>query len=439
MHMKTATLLWFPATVGTIWLGTSQAATAPDSDRKSDGELACKVDLLAPPAEATVDAPVRIKVNGHELSLGRTPMNAESLRVYPADAASVLVAIVYVGSSEGDPNGGNSLWRVPCAAGGQPSKVAQSEGADFGHSALAADGRQLFYTGADGIFALNLRTWKSRRLTTAAFAYCKENEMTARDVVGELTPGGDLLFDRGCHYAWQWHGKGMRLRRPDSRKPVAQAAPRPPLPAVAVDAAGGIWLSDGWCEDRSTWQRLLHSSNRGQHWSVVGVKPDPKLPVGQGIIRQIIADTKNPKALLVFVQSCESSDQHTAADWIYVTEDGGAAFRAVAIPPGLADVQGQGPLYEANPLFAVSAEEGSLSTLTLYGDSADRLAGAIGRWSSRDLGRTWKPSRPIKMRIESLPTSPARASFHDWQVTIEPDGLRLSQPGKAASLIYRRR
>jgi hypothetical protein len=135
-----------------------------------------------------------------------------------------------------------------------------------------------------------------------------------------------------------------------------------------------------------------------------------------------------------------SSDQHTEPDWIHVTEDSGTTFRAVGIPPGLSSFSSHGPLYEANPLWAISAQQGSLSELILDGDSSDRTGDSIGRWSSRDLGRTWKALHPEKMSTEALPKPASVAAFGDWKLAIEPDGLYLSQPNKPGRvLIYRRR
>lgn len=428
-----------------VMVGRLLVARAGESgDSKArQAALACEPKLETAEIDGATESsierptPVKVKVAGRVFVLEKeNGERTESLKIYPADAGSVFVAIVYAGSAQREPRGSDSLWRVPCAAGGNATIVAHAAGADFGHSALIRDGRKLFYTGADGIFVLDLGTQKSRRVTKAAFAVCTQEQFDAIDVVRELSPNGALLFDRGCYYEWDWHGQGMRLRHPESRKPVVERAPRPSLPAVSVDAGGGIWLSDGWCEDRSTYQRLLHSADLGGHWNVVRVEP-----VGDQIIREIIADAKNSKALLVFTGSClSSSTPHTEPGWIYVTEDRGATFRAIGIPPGISDELGHGPLYEADPLYAIVAQQGLLANLILYGDSSDRTSDTIGRWTSHDLGRTWKKLPPEKMSIEALPKSSSDAAFGDWTVSIQPDGLYLStQAGKPSrSLIYRR-
>jgi hypothetical protein len=429
----------FPTAVcvaSVLLLGKAVAAErAPDSVA-----LACKVQLVNSHASEGQQEAVRVKVAGREVALDHTEWPADRLRVYAKDAASVLVAIAYVEGSQHEPRGSGALWRVPCAPDGAPQKVVTIDGADFGHSALARGGRTLFFTGEEGVFALDLRTWKSRRLTRATNPFCAENSVPTRDVVGELSANGALLFDRGCGLGFGWHAQAMRLRNPESARPEAEAAPRPPLAAVAVDASGGIWLSDGWCEDPSTFQRLLHSSDRGQHWQSVPVKRDPKIPAQEQPIRQVIVDGRDAKALLVFTRSCVESGQHTEPAWIYVTEDGGATFRAAGVPPGIPGAAGKWPAAEADPFYAISAQQGSLSDLVLFGQSTEVMGKAIARWESHDRGRTWKSIAAQKMPFEELPVPPSFATFADWKVTIENDGLHLSGPGMTGRpRIYPRR
>jgi hypothetical protein len=401
---------------------------------KDGSGLACSVDLIEPHQEGEEEKSeelVRVRVRGRKIVLEHAAAPVESLRVYPADATSVLVAAAYTESATHEPRGSSFLWRVPCDSATPPVKVAHIEHADFGHSALAADGRMLFYTGVDGVFSLDLHSWKSRRVTRPTFPYCTESSVDARDVVIERTADGSLLLDRGCSYEWEWHSQSVLLRRPESAKPVIAPAPRPRLASVAIDAGGGIWLSDGQCDDRRTYNSVLHSTDHGEHWGRVPVKRDAKIPFVDQPVRQVIADNKNPKLLLVFTLSCDHGGQHTEPAWIYVTEDGGTTFRPVGVPPGIPNAANSQPGFESDPFYAVSAPQGSLSDLILFGQTTDETTGAgIGRWESHDRGRTWKPMASVRTRFEDLPKSALSATHADWKVTIEQDGLHLFQQGK---------
>lgn len=404
-------------------------------------DVACDVQLLRPTAEPTGKQPVRVKVAGREMTLGHADAPPEQLCVAPADKSALLVAVGFSDTSRGGTHGMGSLWRIPCDASSTPRLVASMEGADFCNTAMARRGQSMFFTGKDGIFALDLRTWKSRRLTRARSDYCARNNVPARDEVRGMSESGDLLFERGCHYEHEEHGQGMLLHNPESSKPVAELAPRPPPAAIAIDAAGGIWLSDGVCEDRTTFNRLLYSSDRGQHWRSVLVKRDARIPFVDQPIRQIITDGKNPKALLVFTRSCEHGGQHTEPAWMYLSQDGGSTFHPVGVPPGIPNAKHAQPANEADPLYAVAAPQGSLTDLILYGQTTDQARGdGIGRWQSRDAGRTWKAMTSVQTPFEKLPAPAPGATFSDWKVNIEADGLYLSEQGKPGSMrIYPRR
>jgi hypothetical protein len=409
----------------------ARAAETVDS-KLGRATFACEPKLLTPviagaiekPGEQTT--PVKVKVGGRVFVLEKeNGERAESLSIYPADATSVLVAIIYRDNAE-QPCGSETLWRVPCDSAKALEKFADVEGADFGHSALARSGRTLFFTGADGVLALDLVTGKSRRVTHPTFPYCTETVLRAIDVVLEVDTDGTLFVDRGCSYEWHWHSQGMKVRNPESAKPVTVRITQLALTTVAVDAGGGIWLSDGDCHDSRTDNLLRYSPDRGQHWRKVLVKGAPGIPWVDQPVWTILTDNKNPKALLVFQMSCISNGQHTEAAWSYVTEDGGATFRPIGLPPGITpDDEGKGPEAETDPLFGIAALRGSLSDLILFSSGS-----LTGPWKSRDLGRTWKqvPLRAIPFKD---PPDPQRsATFANWKVTIERESLFLSVEGE---------
>ena len=150
----------------TVLLGMA-AATIPAA--RAAPVLRCEPELV-PPREGQ-DA----ETGGTDVKVGKrvvrldTPseMKAWSLRVYPADATSVLVALVYEDSDQEEPRGSDTLWRIFCKSSKPAAKVLQVADADFGHAELAQDGQTLYYTGPKGVVALHLGTKKSRRITRA--------------------------------------------------------------------------------------------------------------------------------------------------------------------------------------------------------------------------------------------------------------------------------
>jgi hypothetical protein len=222
----------------------------------------------------------------------------------------------------------------------------------------------------------------------------------------------------------------MLLRRPATARAAVELAPRPPFASIAVDASGGLWLADGLCDDRTTFGRVLFSSDHGDHWRKVPVKTREEQP-----IREVIADRKNPGSLLVFSYACGSS-AHTDPGWIYVTADGGKTFRPINVPSGIRKDDEGGPASEQDPLQAIMAPEGDIGHLILYGASEAVAGDAIARWESNDAGRSWKTVAPVK----AVP-GPAskKAVLGEWTLTIQKDGLYRSRGGNAAVPVYPRR
>ncbi len=150
------------------------AVAAPHAGKKP----ACRVDRLT----SGEGLRVSVSTDGRVLSLAPLDEAPQDLRVYPAGPDAVLVA--YAGAGEHGPYGSSAIWRIPCAAGAAEA-VAHIAGADFGHAALSRDRRALYFTGADGIYVLDLATFQTRRLTQAQRDTCARTHVAARDVVGE--------------------------------------------------------------------------------------------------------------------------------------------------------------------------------------------------------------------------------------------------------------
>ena len=391
----------------------------------SGAEPACDVAMRASTAGT-----LHVDVAGRPVDLAPVDSAVDELRVYPDGPASVLVA--YAGRGDNGPHGSGTLWRVDCKAGA-PVAVAHIADADFGHAALAADRRTLYFTGADGVFGLELSSGKSRRLTTAVDAACRKNEIPARDVIVGPLANGVLPVERGCGYGHAWHAVAMSVRVGAAAGASARATPAklPVASAVAIGAGGWIWLATGRCGERAA-AHVLASEDNGGHWRAA----DPKMSTPQPV-RALIADRAHPGAALVFTASCGSSE-HVDPAWVYLTEDGGKTFRPIAVPPGIPTGDDGGPASEQDPIESVAAPDGNLDRLVLYGQSTQVVASQVARWESRDRGRTWTVLPPVATSPALAPTE-ARAPGSDGGASIRPDGVwRWRTAGEAGVRIFPR-
>lgn len=398
-----------------ILLVSLLVVTAPNAYAN---QPACAASLGSPAGDV-----VRVSVGSREATLDHAVPYPDELRVYPAGASAVLVA--YAARTEHGPTGSATLWRVACKAGA-PEPIAHVEGADFGHSTLSPDGRTLLFTGPDGVFALDLTTRKTRRLTQAALDYCQRNQIGTRDVVGGFVAPETLSFERGCGYEHEWHATAMLMRDPLSRR--ASIAPAPiPFQSIATDAGGGLWLADGVCGDASTYGRVLVSRDQGDHWQRVPIKMFADAPV-----REILTDATKPNSILVFSFGC-ASDAHQDPGWVYASDDA-KAFRPIKVPPGI-NASDDAPASEQDPVLGVIAPDRDLRHLLLYGGNGDVAGvsgGAVAVWESRDGGQHWKRLDNVK----SVPTQGAQtATIGDARFTIRADGL-YRQRGATSTVVY---
>jgi hypothetical protein len=412
------------------------AAASADEASRAGSEIsaitpvspACAVSM-----EPSQDRTLRVKVAGRPLVL--TPFDddsPEALRVYPDGPNAVLVA--YVGHTQNSPHGSATLWGVACASGAAET-FAHMEAADFGHAALSADRKTLFFSGPDGVFALDLASRQARRLTTAASAQCLKANFPAVDVVVGLDRNGAVDFERGCGYEFEWHASAMVLHDPGLPRMRVASKPSPPRPAavaVAIGAGGWIWLADGRCDDRAALGRVTVSSDEGQHWRAIQIKMWAPQPV-----RYLIGDATRPGSALVFTASC-GSDAHLDPAWVYLTEDGGNSFSPIGVPPGIAADDRGGPASEQDPIQAVVAPDGKFSQLILYGQSTEVLGNQLGHWMSHDRGRTWEVLPPVTAPPRLNPAEAALPASGNG-VSIRKDGVYLWQKrGETGVRIYPR-
>jgi hypothetical protein len=168
------------------------------------------------------------------------------------------------------------------------------------------------------------------------------------------------------------------------------------------------------------------STNDGRNWHTVHIGMSTPQPV-----RHILADQFHPGAALILTWAC-GSESHVDPAWIYLTEDGGNSFRAIAVPPGIPAGSKGGPASEQDPLRAVFAPDGTLSRLILYGESDQVMANRVGRWESRDGGRSWAVLPPVD-RVPQQDATEAISPADSGGLTIRDGNLyrwiRRGEPG----------
>ena len=386
------------------------------------GSARAPVRASPPPAcKATIDDRsqelYRLIVNGVDIdeTLAREPGPWPGLGtvVYPRSATSVLVSWTIPGHY-GAPAGSERLLEVDCANPKAKRVVFTLAGADLGHSALTADGKTLYFSGPDGIAALDLPSMKVRAVTTPpTLPQCRDDlpdEYThpyrQRDAVISLDEQEDaLLFQRGgnCGSEGDWEAATLFLDHP-AHPTSAPRAPRPAA-AVAVDAKGVLWASDGSCSEA----RLWHSADRGTTWSAVKIAEHDSAP------GTILPDARRADHLAVLTGACDIRGP-TFGERIYVTADGGATWTDLPYPSELGEVPpGHAPLG-----LVLGLKAGSTDHLVLWGkvdgDEETKTwesgsdAEGVAEWTVVDprpaprgsrvelAGETWSPSRDGLLR-----------------------------------------
>ncbi|MCA9526122.1 MAG: hypothetical protein KC549_07465 [Myxococcales bacterium] len=296
--------------------------------------------------------------------------------VWPLSERSVLLASAGDWSAILPDVPAGSLLKVDCDSGATRPFVALRPGVDYGTGALTADGRTLFFTGAEGVERLDLRTGKSATVTKNGQVACTsgtgEDDMEAfpdaqiRDVVLGFTAG-----DRRLRIRRQWgcpsisHAYGSRgdldLLRPFSRRPREHQPVA--VTTLAAGAGGTLWAALGEascssdCVGSVVWRALS-----GQAWRPV-VVPTAVAPV------QIVADARQA-GWVVALGGLQTDDlgPSEGGELICSTDDG-ATWKALKTPGG-----------------------GACSALEVVGGDTRRLRVACegGRFGTRDGGRRWR-------------------------------------------------
>jgi hypothetical protein len=324
----------------------------------------------------------------------------------PDDAGQVVTlgaqgdGVLFATAADGPPPGGSpSLWRARCG-GATVTEVARVAGADFGHAALARDGRTLLFTGADGAAALDLDGGTVHAITHAvAPAGCPRATEPPRDLVRALRRGdGELLLARGAACGDSGYlAETVHVADPLGPRPT-EHAPHP-IVALANDGAGTLYLAD------ETPGVLWRSSDAGATWN--------RLSAGDAAIAEVLVDVHRPSHLAV-----RTRPQGALGGWLLLSEDGGQSWRSIAQPWD----EPSGYARMRPDVRAAVLADGSADTPIVRAFSNGRGEQTV---ASSDGGRSWHESRVVVPPSTLGPAAIAGSTFHptdDGLVRRAPDG-----------------
>ena len=277
---------------------------------------------------------------------GVIPKGAEAVDVatWPWTGGSVLLARLPEWERAGWPELDGRLWEITCGGSPKAAVFFEEEGADLGHAALSPNGKTLYYSGVNGVMALDLAERKARRLTRTPPVDARtcgdavEPGATMRDVVQGLSKDGRALrFERGapCGYGGGWSARPWILARPDEPGLARVRAPRP-VASVAADAKSeALWLADGGrCDepgayDHQTIGAVWRSLDAGVTWSQVAVD------VGYGAdemvtAARVVLSSPRPGHVAVLSQLCTTSAATTGGS-VFFTRDHGDTWEALLL------------------------------------------------------------------------------------------------------------
>lgn len=390
---------------------------------------------LAHPADcsAALSESGTLIVAGTDTGIGIPNISrGDAVRFWGVEPQKIMVTYRSNWVQQGGARPDGRLWTFRCDDPSQHTLFAREEGADFGSSVASPDGRHLFYTGADGVREIDLRTARTRQITapppvdeacwTAAGA---EDRPQQRDVVMGLTetpPPGEpqrLIIHRGapCGFEGDWVAHELHV---DPSTDATDLVPphRPhPVAALARDALGRLWLGDaGRCEepgvrDPGTHGAVWVSKDEGTTWK--------RIDVVAGKVRMhtpaetILTDAKRAGHIVVRSKKCKSTAA-TFGGRVFITRDGGRRWHVAS-------------LTEDDALFKIGTP---VDAVAMVKDSTDSLLvwAPSGVWRSRDGGDKWSvdSERP-------LPTpAPPQVTTDQWQFTGGPDGLWREAAGQLA-------
>jgi len=368
-------------------------AAAVDTMPASDAPRAAGRPPSTPTCTATVGADGEVTVGGS--SVGLKVPNKDALTTFAAGPGRILLA--RRATSPGPPAvTEGKLYEAHCAGFPPPRVLMERPGADFGAAVESPDGRALYFTDAQGAWALDLdgdpttptRLTTPPELDVGCWLAGDEAALAARrDVVRAVDPEtGALLVERGapCGYGGAWVSTPVWLLDPSQgtespRAPVHQAS------TVVADAAGRLWVGDaGRCDepgprDAQTPGTIFRSDDAGTTWRPVRVvASDAAMSTAAAVIR---ADAKRRGYLVVLSARC-TSPAGAYGGQIYATRDGGATWQHLTLPPEAGLPSEEGPSFTD-----VARVAGSVDRLHVWG-----AGGQV--WRTNSSGLRWKRGDP---------------------------------------------
>jgi len=338
---------------------------------------------------------------------------------WPDSTKSILVAVVHDYLRPWPAAAGGELLRVGCGAPATVEVFTTREGADFGNARLDGTVGMLYFTDANGVGALNLRSGEVLAVTRAptvasdCWQYDAGTPIRLRDVVVDLVDGSTLVVHRGgpCGFEGDWVSQELRFTLLG-----LAAAPEPsqphPVSTVVASEGGRVWLGDaGRCDepgvrDLQTEGSVWRSEDDGNTWRRLSVRDDAHRM--HTAAAQILVDPNDAGRVLVRSAVCNSAAAQQGG-FLFLTRDDGATWQRMELPEAVVEGGQAG-----HGIRAVS-HEGSLDRLTLW--TADGRA-----FRSDDAGATWRelpPSEP------PAPANEARSARYSFEAT--SDGLLRRQ------------
>lgn len=407
------------------------SSAAPSSAAPAAAPSAASVSLprtsflrrraVQPACQPAMDPAGRVLVEGRDTGLAFPPEQGAplpALVTWALDADAVLVAqrTRWEDSAHAPPSG--KLWRVGCGAQAEHALFWQQEGADFGHAAQTHDGEWLYYSGAQGVAALELSQKRHHQVTLhqPLPRECQVDPeappLRGRDlVVGWRRSQTRLVFLRGgpCGPEGLWRSREIYLERPLEPERRQEHSPQQVASVAAAPDGQTVWLADaGRCDlpgilDPQSPGVVWHSGDQGATWKRRPVH-DGRFPMNTAAAA-VFTDFQRAERVLVYSARCQQGDQ-VLGGTVFLSDDQGRSWRRLALPPNWRNRS------TGQRLVGVQVPGGSLDHLLIW--TTPQFC-----FETQDGGKTWE-------RVEepgAPPAAPAFARQGDWVLRATPDGL----------------
>ncbi|MGM0576695.1 MAG: WD40/YVTN/BNR-like repeat-containing protein [Myxococcota bacterium] len=344
------------------------------------------------PCDVTLSPAGVVTVDGAEVDVRWSGDGRVDLVTWAPGEGTRLVAFRPDPADPPRPEADDVLWRVTCRPDPRATVLVTRPGASFGWAALDPGGRLLYFTDEAGVSALDTDTRRIRTVTEAprvpedcwAAARGGERPLAEDRVVGYDASRRELIVHRGgaCGYEGDRVAREIRVRHPSDPSRREIRTPHP-VATVAVDARGRLWLGDaGRCDepgvtDPSTPGVTWRSDDGGDTWTRVPVRASEHPMVTAAAA--VFADPGRPGSLIVYSALCESRGAILGGS-VYLSHDGGRAWRLLDLPEALRD----SPASVGQGLAGAAMPGRGADTLVVWSEAGDA-------WVTPDEGVTWLP------------------------------------------------